>query len=336
MDRNNASNILIRLPNWLGDMVMSTSFVKAVKDTFPHASVDLIAKKGIDFLLDYFPGHHQHFLFDKKNYNGLKGVYRFGKEIGRQKKYDIFFCLPNSFSSAVMGWSSGATIRVGYKKELRSWMLTHSCQKKEGSHRVEEYIDLLRQFTGKEIEAPAVTLNAPVIKKGISVIVNINSEADSRRLPKEKAIAAIEALRKRIPAELILIGSPKEKEFVDSVYNALVTKENVRNLAGQTSLPQLIELLASAAVMLTTDSGPAHVANALGTHTVVLFGAGNERNTSPFNKEANTVIRLGQLPCEPCVSNICKQYGVPKCLLLLDEEKIVSEVAQIWNLKKDH
>ena len=59
-------NILIRLPNWLGDMVMSTAFVQAVKDEYPNATVDLIAKKGIDFLLDYFPAHGQAFYFFKR------------------------------------------------------------------------------------------------------------------------------------------------------------------------------------------------------------------------------------------------------------------------------
>ena len=64
-------NILIRLPNWLGDMVMSTAFVQAVKNEYPTATIDLIAKKGIGFLLDYFPAHGQAFIFSKEEYKGL-------------------------------------------------------------------------------------------------------------------------------------------------------------------------------------------------------------------------------------------------------------------------
>jgi ADP-heptose:LPS heptosyltransferase len=78
-------NILIRLPNWLGDMVMSTAFVQAVKNEYPHASIDLVAKKGIDFLLDYFPSHTQRFVFSKDEYKGISGAWKFGKKIAAQK-----------------------------------------------------------------------------------------------------------------------------------------------------------------------------------------------------------------------------------------------------------
>ncbi|HEX2682919.1 MAG TPA: glycosyltransferase family 9 protein, partial [Ferruginibacter sp.] len=133
-------NILIRLPNWLGDMVMSTAFVEAVKEQFPHATIDLVAKKGIDFLLDHFPEHGQRYIFSKEEFKGMLGARKFGQQIKAQKKYDIFFCLPDSFSSAVMANASGATTKVGFKKELRSVFLTHAYQKPKNLHRVQEYI----------------------------------------------------------------------------------------------------------------------------------------------------------------------------------------------------
>jgi heptosyltransferase II len=327
-------HILIRLPNWLGDMVMSTAFVKAVAQQYPNASIDLIAKKDIDFLLDYFPLYSQHFIFNKEEHKGLGGAYTFGKKIGKQKKYDIFFCLPDSFSSSVMGFATGATKKVGYKKELRSILLTNSFQKKNNLHRVEEYVDLLQQFANTTIKDPAVELITGATHKKNAVIVNINSEAVSRRLPKVKAISLINTLRKKITEEIILVGSPKEKDFVDEVFNALEDKNNITNNAGKTSLLQLITLFSSCNVMLTTDSGPAHVANALGTHTIVLFGAGNENNTAPYNKNNRSIIRLGQLPCEPCVNNICKVYGTPECLIRLDENIIVQQVIAALKNKK--
>lgn len=319
-------NILIRLPNWLGDMVMSTAFVQALKNEYPGAAVDLIAKKGIDFLLPYFPEHRQAFIFSKEEYKGLGGLRKFGKMIAAQKKYDLFFCLPDSFSSAMMAHATGAGQRVGFKKELRSVFLTDSYPKKKNIHRVEEYVDLMQQFTKKEIAVPPVQLRADTVTKVNAVVININSEAVSRRLPKEKAISIITAVRNAIPNEIILVGSNKEAEFVSDVFNALPDKNNISNKAGKTNLPELLQLFAGSAAVLTTDSGPAHVANALGVHTIVLFGAGNEHNTAPYNKSNRTIIRLGQLPCEPCVSNTCKVYGVPQCLVRLDEQIIVSAV----------
>ena len=122
------------------------------------------------------------------------------------------------------------------------------------------------------------------------------------------------------------MGSNKEAAFVEEVFDALPDKNNISSKAGKTSLPELMRLFAGSAAVLTTDSGPAHVANALGVYTIVLFGAGNENNTAPYNKNNRTIIRLGQLPCEPCVSNTCKVYGLPECLIRLDENIIVSAV----------
>jgi lipopolysaccharide heptosyltransferase II len=323
---NQVKKILIRLPNWLGDMVMSTAFVKAVQLQYPNATIDLVAKKGIDFLLDYFPAHGQSYIFNKENYKGLRGAYRFGKKIRQQNRYDIFFCLPDSFSSAIMGYAIGAGARVGFKKELRSFLLTHSFNKLKNKHRVEEYVDLLQQYANTLIPDAAVELKLQHAEKKNAVIVNINSEASSRRLPVSKAVSIINALQNKINQDIILVGSAKEKAFVDEVYAALNNTGNILNYAGKTNLQELIQLLGSCPVMLTTDSGPAHVANALGTHTVVIFGAGNENNTSPYNKQQCTIIRLGQLDCEPCVNNTCKLYGSPKCLELLDENIIVHQV----------
>ena len=319
-------NILIRLPNWLGDMVMSTAFVQAVKNEYPTATIDLVAKKGIDFLLGYFPAHGQHFVFSKDQYTGIGGAWKFGKMIAAQKKYDIFFCLPDSFSSAIMGRAIAAKLRVGFKKELRAVLLTHAYSKQKSLHRVEEYVDLLKQFTKKEIAIPPVKLLLPAAEKTNALIININSEASSRRLPKEKAISIIASVRNTINNEIILVGSNKEAAFVEEVFNELPDKNNISSKAGKTSLPELMQLFAGSAAVLTTDSGPAHMANALNVHTIVLFGAGNENNTAPYNKNDRTIIRLRQLPCEPCVSNTCKLYGVPQCLVRLDENLITAAV----------
>jgi lipopolysaccharide heptosyltransferase II len=322
-------NILIRLPNWLGDLVMSTAFVKAVQQQYPQASIDLVTKKGIDFLLAYFPSHGQDFVFDKTIYKGIGGAWSYGRMLGKQKKYDLFFCLPDSLSSAIMAKASKASKIIGFKKELRSALLTHSYTKEKNIHRVEEYVNLLEQFVKSTIPVPSVELICSQQSRKKTLIININSEAVSRRLPIAKAISIVDAIRETIHEDIILIGSPKEKAAVDEVFKGLANTTNISNVAGQTSLPQLVQLFSASALVLTTDSGPAHVSNALHTHTLVLFGAGNEQNTGPYNKDKSTIIRLGQLPCEPCTSNVCKPFGIPECLLQLDEQRIARQVATI-------
>ncbi len=113
---------------------------------------------------------------------------------------------------------------------------------------------------------------------------------------------------------------------MDNVYNSLDDKKEIINLAGKTNLHELADLISNARLVLSTDSGIAHLGNAFGLHTIVLFGAGNENKTAPYNRENLTVIRLGELSCEPCENNVCKRFGIPKCLTLLDDQRIIDEV----------
>ena len=317
--------ILVRLPNWLGDMVMSVGFLNQLPYFFPGAELSVIAKKSIHELLSFFPPTKHRFIFSKDEFKGVKGLVQFGNQIKRTESFDLFFCLPDSFSAAVIGAATGADKRIGYKKELRQVLLTDSFSKPGGLHRVEEYVQLAALFTNTKAQNINVSLLHQFEKKNY-VVVNINSEASSRRLTVTKAIELLNLLRDSIDQKIVLIGAPKEKEFVDSVLSQLNHPSNIENLAGKTSLNQLAEVLASAQVMLTTDSGPAHLGNALGTQTVVLFGAGRESNTAPYNKELRDIVRLGQLSCEPCEKNICVRYETPQCLERLDIKRIVETV----------
>lgn len=322
-------NILVRLPNWLGDMVMSIAFINALKQAYPDASISVIAKKGIHTLLDFFPETKYRFVFAKEDYPGISDAWRFGRNIKEHASFDLFFCLPDSFSSALIGLATGAEKRIGYRNEMRSLLFTHAYTKGSG-HRALEYINLLQQFLQKEIQQESIRFNVPVVPKKNRIVININSEASSRRLPFEKAVSIINAVRTAFADELVLIGSSQDKQYVDGVMNQLTDTSNIINLAGKTSLPELIHLISATKIVLTTDSGPAHMANALGIPTIALFGAGNENKTAPFNRINSSVIRLGKLSCEPCVKNVCVLYGIPKCLDSLHENVIVDEMLKAY------
>lgn len=322
-------NILVRLPNWLGDMVMSIGFINALKQVYPDAAISVIAKKGIHALLDFFPETQNRFIFAKEDYAGVAGAWRFGRHIKKQSSFDLFFCLPDSFSSALIGLATGAGQRIGYRSEMRSPLFTQAFTK--GTvHRVAEYINLLEQFVQKKITSESIRLNVPVVEKKNRIIININSEASSRRLPFKKAVSIIHAVRPAFADELVLIGGNQDKPNVDAVMNQLADTSNIINMAGKTSLPELVHLISAAKLVLTTDSGPAHLANALGIPTVTLFGAGNEKKTAPFNQNNSSVIRLGKLSCEPCVKNVCVLYGIPKCLDSLSEKMIVDTMLKAY------
>jgi heptosyltransferase-2 len=319
--------ILVRLPNWLGDMVMSAGFIEQLKVIYPTAEISVIAKKGIHTLLKFFPQINNEYIFSKEDYPGLTGAYSFGKLIAKQKSYDLFFCLPDSLSSAVMAFATGAKMRIGYAKDLRFLILTNTYKKNKNLHRVKQYAALLSLYNKRDVDITSISLQIKSVPQN-HIIVNINSEAPSRRLPKEKAISILNVLKENTALNIMLIGSPAEKIFVDEVFSSLKNPTGIYNMAGKTTLTELAELIGTAKLMLTSDSGPAHLSNAMGVATIVLFGAGNEINTAPYNKTNLSIIRLGELSCEPCEKNICVRFGIPKCLLLLNEKRIINEVVK--------
>jgi lipopolysaccharide heptosyltransferase II len=320
--------ILIRLPNWLGDVVMSTAFVAAVRETYPDAAVDVIVKKELAGIAALIPGLNKVHPFSKQEYKGLSGVYKFGKSL-RNEQYDLFFNLPSSLSSLVMARGSGAKKRVGFGKEGGFFLLTNVYKTAVNLHRVDEYLFLLEQFTGKTIANRLIELSPPSTAKNDNrILINFNSEAESRRMPVDKGRAIINLLISTFTnATLTFIGSPKEAAFVDELMEGVDNRERIENFAGKTDLAGLAALMASSAAILTTDSGPAHLANAVGTPAIVLFGAGNEHNTAPYNKQNLTILRAGKLDCEPCVKNTCKLYGIPKCMQLLDELQMINALS---------
>ncbi len=128
-----------------------------------------------------------------------------------------------------------------------------------------------------------------------------------------------------------LIGGPKDAVFIEQLLVNAENQDRIENYTGKTTLVTLTNLMAGAKVLLTTDSGPAHLGNSLGVPVIALFGAGDENNTAPYNKTNLTVLRAGQLNCEPCVRNECKLYGIPKCMELLDEQRIINALSLYIN-----
>ncbi len=320
------SKILVRLPNWLGDVVMSSAFVRVAKEFYPDAVIDAIVKKELAGAANLIPGINKVYLFSKQEHPGLAGAWAFGKEL-KAEKYDVFFNLPESFSSQVMAKATGAKKRVGFSKEGSFFLLTDSFKKPKNVHRVEEYVSLPEQFCSKKAGNIKVELKAdqPLEPVENRVIINFNSEASSRRMPLEKAKHILNLLTNAFTkTHFTFIGSPKEAEFIDQVIQGTDHGDRLENYAGKTDLASLASLLRSALVVLTTDSGPAHLANSVGVPTVVLFGAGNEHNTAPYNKKGRQIIRYGKLDCEPCVKNTCKLYGIPKCMQMIDEMEIIA------------
>ena len=323
-----AKRVLIRFPNWLGDLVMSVGFWRKLKEAFPDATFYAIVKEEIGELLTLFGEFERIFLFSKEKYKGVMGIFRFSREI--KGEYDIYFSLPTSFSSALLGFLSGSKERVGYSAEMRGPILTKALKKPKNMHRAEEYAYLLRDFHASPTDNLDVSIsvspsrNVLELRAKYKVGVNINSEAQSRRMSHRKWANIINSILDESDSYVILTGSKKDINNVRYLEHLIKRKERVLNLAGKTNLVELSEVIKSLDLFISSDSGPAHLSNALHVPTIVLFGAGDEKNTAPYNRKYVKIIREN-LDCSPCLRNTCR-FGTPKCLEQISE-KIVVETA---------
>lgn len=314
---------------------MSKGFFDKLRKIFKGAKLYSIVKEEISEVLMLFDNFERIYKFSKVKYNSAIGIYEFSKLI--KDNYDLFFSLPDSFSSALLGFFSGARERIGYSGQLRDFLLTRVYKKPKNLHRVEEYCFLLKDFDSEVLSNIKVNLDIEPSRELLNInarykiAVNINSEAQSRRMSISKWARIIERILKETDSYIILTGSKKDINRVNWLIETLEDNKRILNFTGKTNLITLSSIIKSCNLMLSADSGPAHLANALGIKTVVLFGAGDERNTAPYNKEILRIVRIN-LDCSPCLKNTCK-YKVPICLENIEEETIVNAVFKF--LEKD-
>jgi ADP-heptose:LPS heptosyltransferase len=187
-----------------------------------------------------------------------------------------------------MGFFTSSKIRIGCNTEGRGFLFNKSYTLPPDLHVVEDYVGLLEQFLGRKInfEPPQLVLHKPVDYPLPEeyIVLNVRSGPPSRFIPVPKAVEIIRAVKEKYDDEIVLTGAPFEKDYIDEVENLMKADAPVINLAGKTSIIELGWVLQNARAMITTDSGNAHFANALGTKTVVLFGAGLQSRCYPYNK----------------------------------------------------
>ena len=129
-----------------------------------------------------------------------------------------------------------------------------------------------------------------------------------------------------------MVGSPDEYQEVQAIIDQLSIPERVLNFAG-IGLIETASVMRTAGVVISTDTGLAHLGNAVGAKTIVFFGAADERIASPWNKDKLRIIRKDGLECAPCHKQICP-FGEPICLTKLDTNLILTTIDQWTKIPK--
>lgn len=333
MNEQDKLKILVKLPVKLGDTIMAAYFIRAVKEHYPNCQLDVILERGLIMLKEFMPyidGIHE---FSKKEFPGPIGNYRYGKLIASKERYDLFFCLPFSLSSALAGFFTSSKIRVAYDSEHRGILLNRAIKRPSGLHIVEEFNYLLESVTGEKVEFKKLNFRPGTetsfdLSDREKLILNIKSGPISRSIPIKKAISIIKSILERYAYEIILTGAPNEIEYIAQVKDAYKEDDRVVNIAGKTNLLELFYVISKAKGMITSDSGNAHVANAVGTPTVVLFGAAHDHRARPFDQSISKILRLQDLECAPCQSDHCK-YNDNRCLANIENSAIVNSLDEL-------
>lgn len=327
----NPERILIRAPNWIGDSVISTAAVKAVKEHYRDASIVIAARNWLkDIWLEnpYISG----IINCDLNFERILLL--------RKQRFDLGIIFPSSLSSAWFMFLSGAKERVGYENPVRNFLLTKPISHpKRDKHLIEEYFDILRSIgitpKDKELivrlspydEARAdVLLIAKGIKKNdelIGICPGATYGPAKRWLP-DRFVELSKKLIEKHGIKIVLFGNNSEAVLLSSLANE-IGKEALY-FAGNTSIKITTSLIKRCKLIVTNDTGPMHLAASMHVPILAIFGSTSPAWTAPLGKEHFIVYKA--LSCSPCFKRSCPK-GDYACFKEISVDEVMHEVNRI-------
>lgn len=311
--------IIVRMPNWVGDLVMATPVLTDLRRHFPDAEITAMCKTHLAELLKHDAAVDEVFGFSQPGYGFLRRAADMDL-IGKLRtgQYDLGVLLTNTFSSAWYFWQGRVERRLGYRARLRSLLLTDGVPwPKKKIHQVDFYKRLLKPLgiaishtaprlylTEEEIRLSKELLYQRGYRDGAPLFgINPGSAYGSAKCwpPERFHLLAEHLLAKDPDAFVLFFGDGGTESLVKEIVHDLPSR--VLNLAGATDLRQLVCLIKLCDVLVTNDSGPMHIGAALGTPLVALFGSTDDVLTGPFG-QSEAVIRK-QVSCSPCFERVC-------------------------------
>jgi heptosyltransferase II len=336
------NNIIVRMPNWIGDLVMATPILSALRQHWPEAALTAMCQSGIAALLENNPH--------------LTEIYRFKKPSGwihrsqqldiienlRHGEYDLGILLTNSFSSAWWFWRGCVAQRVGFKTHYRSFLLSRAVplpDQIESQHQVLTYKALLESlgipisdsglelFVSEQEKQEAASLLASLEIPDRFKIVGINPGAaygSAKCWMPDRFRTLTEKLLEDPGVSVLYFGDQAGAPLVGQICQGL--GKRVINLAGKTSLRELMALFLYCSVVLTNDSGPMHIASALRVPLVALFGSTSSVKTGPYN---GGIVIHKQVACSPCYKRECPIDF--RCMKQIQVDEVYQALKKLMN-----
>jgi len=299
------ARLLVRAPNWVGDVVLSLPALRDLRRAFPASRLEVLARPWVAGLYAAVPE--------------IDGVVEsrgtLADAAALRGRYDLGLLLPNSFASAFTLWRAGIPERWGYATEARGALLTRSCRVSAslGGRSQVYYYRAMLEGLGLQVSGPPdASLACPEAwaERGRALLgspgpwIGINPGAaygTAKRWPPERFAAAAALVARGSGAQVAIVGSAAERPLAEAI--AAQLGGGARVLCGETTLADLVGVLRELRLLLTNDSGPMHLAAALGTPLVAVFGSTDWTETAPVSERARVVRE--ETECAPCKLREC-------------------------------
>jgi heptosyltransferase-2 len=316
--------VVVRGANWVGDAVMTVPALRELRRVLPRARVTLATRAWAQDIFD-----EADFIDDLLVVEGARGVRPFFRQVRdwRARRFDLALLLPNSMESALVAFAARVPVRVGYATESRGEFLTHALETpawRGARHEVFYYLNIVagleRALTGAsaiEAREPEFALDVSQARQAqaralldgrgadtartLVAVCPGSTNSRAKRWHADRFAALADRLIEEAGATVLLIGAGDELGVTKEVLAKMRHRPVV--LTGETTLAETTAILSVCGLLVTNDTGPAHLASALGRPTLVIFGPTNPLTTRPFAPGAEIVRRPPD--CAPCMLRDC-------------------------------
>ncbi|MCW5798207.1 MAG: glycosyltransferase family 9 protein [Nitrospira sp.] len=328
--------ILLIKPSSLGDIVHAMPALAALRERFPQADVTWLVKRQWASLVEVIEGVDHVCAVEQ----GLMGWLGRVPDL-RAARFDLVVDLQGLFRSGAMAWLTGCNRRIGFAnaREGSPFFYTQRVAVPTASmHAVDRYLLLAEALGAARPKAPRFdfidrpedrqSAEALLTAAGLSasspwIAMNVSARWETKRWPPQQfADAADQLAAAGIP--IVFMGGPAERPETRAVMARMRTK--AVDLTGQTPVGLLPSLLRRAAVLVTNDSGPMHIAAAVGTPVVALFGPTDPVKTGPYGR--GHVVLSNPIECRPCFRRECSRAVTLECLIGVTSVQVVRAVQQ--------
>jgi heptosyltransferase-2 len=342
-DPRRYQRILLVRTDRIGDLLLTTPVFKSLREHYPASFIAALVSSATRAIVDGNPYIDEVIVLDKeKKHQGFLATLRLAQEI-RRRRFDVAVILHPTVRVHFLCYLAGLRERIGYDRKA-PYFLTRTIphRKQEGARHESAYnFDLLEPLgvttASQEMYMPVDASSERAIeevlrKNGLEaaprlVALHPSASCPSKRWPLDRFGHVIDALVRQEKARVVIIGGPGHEGFGRDL--ARLAREQVVDLSGQLDLGALASLLRRCRLLISNDSGPVHLAAAVGTPVISIFGRRqpglSPRRWAPLG--ASSVSLHHETDCAPCLAHACVRGF--KCLMAVTEDEVLGHARRI-------